>query len=104
MNRPKFDNKEINFIHLDLLEGQTDIILRALELYAYNLEYMISESNESQKNKLMCLSSTYEQISQAYCNQKNITIRTYNINELYEEVTKIYSKTESDNDKKYHIS
>ena len=36
-----FNSDNIHPIKMTLLEGQAEIILRALELYAYNLEYML---------------------------------------------------------------
>ena len=47
----KFDTKDIQFVSLNLLNGQVDIILRALELYWYNLEYMINSADGSDTNK-----------------------------------------------------
>ena len=61
----KFDLKGIMPVELRLLDGQVDIILRSLELYAYNLEFMLntenSDENERQK-KLALLKYTYEQV------------------------------------------
>ena len=37
----KFDTNNIHSVELNLLDGQVEIILRALELYAYNLDYML---------------------------------------------------------------
>ena len=37
----KFDPDNIHPIKMTLLEEQAEIILRTLELYAYNLEYML---------------------------------------------------------------
>ena len=38
----KFDFDNIHPIDLRLLDGQVDLILRALELYVYNLDYMLN--------------------------------------------------------------
>ena len=63
--RAKFDFDNINPIKFRLLDKQVDIILRALELYLYNLEYMLdcekTEDEERQK-KFAMLKYTYEQV------------------------------------------
>jgi len=38
----KFDTNNIQSVELNLLDGQVEILLRALELYAYNLDYMLN--------------------------------------------------------------
>lgn len=67
----KFDTDNIHPIKMILLEGQAEIILRALELYAYNLEYMLSLKdfkleNDEILNKRAKLKYTYETIA-SYC-------------------------------------
>ena len=62
-----FDLKRVQPVTLSLLNGQVDIILRALELYGYNLEFMLNTNEESISNKekdkkLMMLKFTYEQV------------------------------------------
>ena len=49
-NDKKFDANSIHSVELNLLDGQVDLILRALELYGYNLEYMLN-SNDAKMNK-----------------------------------------------------
>lgn len=70
----KFDLDGIIPVNLRLLDGQVDIILRALELYAYNLEFMLntenSNENERQK-KLALLKYTYEQVLSTQAEQVN---------------------------------
>ena len=46
-----FDLKRVQPVTLSLLNGQVDIILRALELYGYNLEFMLNTNGESISNK-----------------------------------------------------
>lgn len=61
----KFDINNIHPVELKLLDGQIEIILRALELYGYNLEYMLNISNASDEEKqerISMLKYTYEQI------------------------------------------
>ena len=59
--------KGVQPVTLSLLNGQVDIILRALELYGYNLEFMLNTNEESISNKekdkkIMMLKFTYEQV------------------------------------------
>lgn len=61
----KFNTNNIQSVELNLLNGQIDLILRALELYGYNLEYMLNgvdTSNELKQEKVAMLKYTYEQI------------------------------------------
>ena len=61
----KFDTTNIHSVELNLLDGQVELILRALELYGYNLEYMLNGadlSNELKQEKIAMLKYTYEQI------------------------------------------
>ena len=41
----KFNLNDVIPVDLRLLDEQVDIILRALELYAYNLEFMLNTEN-----------------------------------------------------------
>lgn len=61
----KFNVNNIHTVLLNLLDGQVELILRALELYGYNLEYMLnssSASDEERQEKTSMLKYTYEQI------------------------------------------
>lgn len=61
-------------VDLRLESDQVDIILRALELYAYNLEYMVNGENCSDKEKqkkLDMFKHTFEQILFAQAEQVN---------------------------------
>ena len=70
----KFDFDNINPVELRLLDGQVDLILRALELYVYNLDYMLncekSDDMERQK-KIAMVKFTFEQILSAKAEQVN---------------------------------
>lgn len=73
-----FDLKRVQPVTLSLLNGQVDIILRALELYGYNLEFMLNTNGESISNKekdkkLMMLKFTYEQVNGKADNMDNIS-------------------------------
>ena len=67
---------------MTLLEGQAEIVLRALELYAYNLEYMLNlkdfklESEEISRKQAM-LKYTYETIA-SYCAEARGSKESYN--------------------------
>ena len=60
-----FDTSNIHSVELNLLDGQVELILRALELYGYNLDYMLNSndsSDETRQEKLALLKYTYEQV------------------------------------------
>ena len=55
----------IHSVELNLLDEQVEIILRGLELYGYNLEYMLNSTDsidELKQDKTALLKYTYEQI------------------------------------------
>ena len=61
----KFDKNKIHSVELNLLDGQVELILRALELYGYNLEYMLNSNDatdEQKQEKISMLKYTYEQV------------------------------------------
>ena len=61
----KFDTSNIHSVELNLLDGQVEIVLRALELYGYNLDYMLNSndsSDDTRQEKLALLKYTYEQV------------------------------------------
>lgn len=75
-SKATFDLKRVQPVTLSLLNGQVDIILRALELYGYNLEFMLNTNGESITNKekdkkLMMLKFTYEQVLATQAEQVN---------------------------------
>ena len=60
-----FDTNNIHSVELNLLDGQVEIILRALELYGYNLDYILNSndsSDDTRQEKLALLKYTYEQV------------------------------------------
>ena len=78
----KFNSDNIHPIKMTLLEGQAEIILRALELYAYNLEYMLDLKdfkleNDEILNKRAKLRYTYETIA-SYCAEARGRREAYN--------------------------
>ncbi len=71
-NNEYFDTDDIHSVEFNLLDGQVEIILRALELYGYNLEFMLNSSDSSDENKqekLAMLKYTYEQILSSQAEQ-----------------------------------
>lgn len=70
-----FNLKDVQPVDMRLLSEQVDIILRSLELYAYNLEYMLNGENctdYERQQKLAMLKYTYEQILSEQADQVNI--------------------------------
>ena len=70
----KFDFENIHPVDLRLLDGQVDLILRALELYVYNLDYMLNcekSSDEERQKKIAMVKFTFEQILSAKAEQVN---------------------------------
>ena len=70
----KFDTSNIHSVELNLLDGQVELILRALELYGYNLEYMLNDNDttdEQKQEKISMLKYTYEQILASQDEQVN---------------------------------
>ncbi len=70
----KFDSKSIQPVELRLLNGQVDLLLRSLELYSYNLEYMLdteSSNDDERQEKLAKIKYTYEQLLSSQAQQVN---------------------------------
>ena len=64
-NNQFFNTENIKPVELNLLNGQVNIILRSLELYSYNLEFMLNSNdttNDERQEKLAMLKYTYEQV------------------------------------------
>lgn len=69
-----FDTNNIHSVELNLLDGQVELILRSLELYGYNLEFMLNTdetSEETKQEKLAMLKYTYEQVLSSLAEQVN---------------------------------
>lgn len=69
-----FDTTNIKSVELNLLNGQVEIILRSLELYGHNLEYMLDSNettDETRQEKIALLKYTYEQILATQAEQVN---------------------------------
>ena len=59
------EKKKIQSVQLKLQNGQVEIILRALELYKYNLNYMLDTehcSDNERQEKLAMIKYTFEQV------------------------------------------
>lgn len=70
--KKKFDVKNIHSVELNLLDGQVELILRALELFGYNLQYMVESeegSDESRREKMAKIRFTYQEILSAQASQ-----------------------------------
>lgn len=72
--RPNFDKTAIHSVELNLLDGQVDLILRSIELYSYNLQYMLNaeeSDDEKRREKLAQLKYTYEHVLSSLAEQVN---------------------------------
>ncbi len=89
----KVKNDKYDFVpvELKLVNAEVDLILRALELYNYNLEYMLSGSDvkdvNEREDKISLIKAVYQQVlaiqaKQVYGKQENITEKVANITSL----------------------
>lgn len=67
-----FNYDTVNYIELRLLEGQVDLVLEALQLYAFNLHkvWAIDKDSGVEDLRNALLYHTYEQILSKYNNTK----------------------------------
>lgn len=73
-NNGNFNLDNIQSVELNLLNGQVEIILRSLELYGYNLEYMLNSTDatdDTRQEKIALIKYTYEQILSSQAEQVN---------------------------------
>lgn len=102
-NEAIFNIKNIQSVELNLLNGQVEIILRALELYAYNLEFMLNSTDSTEENKqdkLALLKYTYEGILSSQAEQ--INGKSDNI-DIIPDFGKILLKNNKDNKRKFNV-
>ena len=69
-----FNLDNIQSVELNLLNGQIEIILRSLELYGYNLEYMLNTTEATEdirQEKMALIKYTYEQVLSSLAEQVN---------------------------------
>lgn len=69
-----FNLDKIQSVELNLLNGQVEIVLRALELYGYNLEYMLNSTDatdDTRQEKIALIKYTYEQVLASQAEQVN---------------------------------
>lgn len=67
-----FNTDSINYIEFRLLEGQVDLVLEALQLYAFNLHkvWAIDKDSDLEDLRNALLYHTYEEIAEKYYNSK----------------------------------
>lgn len=102
-NEAMFNIKNIQSVELNLLNGQVEIILRSLELYAYNLEYMLNSTDstdDKKQEKIAMLKYTYEQILSSQAEQVNG--KSNNIDNI-PDFGKILLKNNKENGKKFNV-
>lgn len=59
------DFRDLQFVDLRLQNGQVELILRSMELYGYNLKFMVNDTDittEERSRKQAKLEYTYQQI------------------------------------------
>ena len=98
-----FDIKNIHSVELNLLDEQVEIILRGLELYGYNLEYMLNSTDsidELKQEKTALLKYTYEQILASQAEQ--VDSKSNNIGNL-SSLGKILTKDLNNSENKFKI-
>lgn len=77
------NQKDLQFIDLRLQNGQVELILRAMELYGYNLKFMVNDTditNEERSRKQAKLEYTYQQIITLQAEQVNGKANIHDIN------------------------
>lgn len=70
----KNEKRDLQTVNITLLNGQVDLILKAMELYAYNLDYMLTDDHsdsEERKRKIAMLKYTYEIVLSNQAEQVN---------------------------------
>ena len=73
----KFDTNNIQSVELNFLDGQVEILLRALELYSYNFDYMLNvkySTSELSKEKKALELYTYNLKYMVNSNDDEISI------------------------------
>ena len=73
-NNSDSDFKDLQFVDLRLQNGQVELILRAMELYGYNLKFMVNDTDittEERSRKQPKLEYTYQQILAIQAEQVN---------------------------------
>lgn len=92
-----FDINNIHSVELNLLDGQVEILLRSLELYGYNLEYMLNSTDSTddiKQEKLALLKYTYEQVLASQAEQ--VASKSNNIDNI-PNIGKILIQNNKDN-------
>ena len=74
-----FDINNIRKNNIELLDCQVDLILRSLELYAYNYQFIYprkGKNDDKEENlRISLVTDTYHQILSEYNNQEFISSR-----------------------------
>lgn len=102
----KVKNDKYDFVpvELKLVNAEVDLILRALELYNYNLEYMLSGSDvkdvNEREDKIALIKAVYHQVlaiqaKQVYGKQQDLSENTANITSF---TPKILDNTDNPSD------
>ena len=83
MNNEQADFRDLQFVDLRLQNGQVELILRSMELYGYNLKFMVNDTDittEERSRKQAKLEYTYQQILATQAEQVNNKANLHNTN------------------------
>lgn len=83
MEKNTMNFKDVTFVDLRLQNSQVEIILRAMELYGYNLKFMINDSqitNEERSKKQAQVEYTYQLILTLQAEQVNGKVKLHDTN------------------------
>lgn len=72
--KKQINRKTLNVININLFEGQIELILESLELYAFNSRYVLNSNNMNKE--IDNLVSTYEQVATILANSNKKSIMT----------------------------
>lgn len=92
-----FNTDTINYISFSLLEGQVDIILRALELYAYVYHFISTKHDDLEDLRNSLIFHTYNEILSHYTDCKFVTYAGECI------INECYNQVNSNKKRRYHV-
>ena len=83
-NNSNSDFKDLQFVDLRLKNGQVELILRSMELYGYNLKFMVNDTDITTEERSITQAkleyTTYQQILATQAEQVNNKANFHNTN------------------------